>query len=92
MENEIEVSEIDEEFKKIADQINLKLKEATVLLKEVNELKLKAGLEAIIYNDYIRNEEDENGNAVSFKLDLIKVSDFETELEMAGWSTSSSYC
>lgn len=92
-EEEEDESEIDEEFRALADQINRKLKEASTALKEANRLREKAGLESLIFTQSIVDDLDtEEYDALEAKLELIDVSDLEGELSDAGWRPSSSYC
>ena len=106
------MSEMEQDFKQVADQINLKLKEAAEALREANRLASEAGLPALIYTQWTSEddstledlseeemeklEEDENWDGESsplkMKMDLIDVSDLESEISDGGWSTSSSYC
>lgn len=106
------MSQLDQDFKQVADQINAKVKEATEALREANRLASEAGLPALIYTQWTSEddttlddlseeeaqklEEDEEWDGESsplkMKMDLIDVSDLESELCDAGWSTSSSYC
>ena len=52
------MSILDNEFKKTAKKINAKLKEAAAALEAANELSAKAGLPALIYTQWTR--EDDN--------------------------------
>jgi hypothetical protein len=73
-------------------------------LKEANQLADQAGMAGLIYTqytyDYVSyNNSYLNENQIRDKCDklekmceLIKVSEFESELENAGWSPSSSHC
>lgn len=49
---------IDEDFKKLAEQINAKVKEATAALREANRLVEAAGLPALIYSDSVSTLDD----------------------------------
>lgn len=87
------MSELDKNFQDTVAQINAKLKEATLALKEANRLKGTINLPALISNPYIMEEYDEEtAEALNEKIDLLNTSELETEIECAGWSTSSSYC
>mgnify|MGYP000026057260 CR=1 FL=1 len=50
------MSELEQDFEKIAEQINVKIKEAAASLKQANELATKAGLPGLIYSSFL--EED----------------------------------
>lgn len=88
---------IETEFKDFVDQINLKIEEAAMALKEANRLSVKANLGILIpskhLNEYFETDEEEEKyiNLIE-KLKLIDVSSLEEEIEKAGWDTSSSYC
>jgi hypothetical protein len=106
------MSDLDQDFEKIAEQINAKLKEAATALQEANRLAGEAGLPGLIYTQWTGDddsslddlddearqklEEDEDWDGESsplkMKMDKIDVSDLEDEIQVGGWSTSSSYC
>jgi hypothetical protein len=102
------MSELDQDFEKVAEQINAKIKEAAAALKEVNELREKAGLPSLIYSNFVQDDmlwQNRNSDnplsrdeltmkmeEVEEKLSKIDVGPLEAELGDAGWSTSSSYC
>lgn len=102
------MSELDQDFEKLAEQINAKIKEAAEALKQANELASKAGLSTLIYSQFIREDMQYNNRyadkplskeeitekceALEAKLSLIDVGPLEAELGDGGWSTSSSYC
>lgn len=95
------MSQIDQDFEKIAAQINAKLKEAAEAVREANRLGDEAGLPGLIYTQWTaenlglsrRNEGDRAKlEEIEEKLELINVRDLESALGGAGWSTSSSYC
>lgn len=106
------MSILDKDFEKVAEQINIKVKEATTALREANRLASEAGLPVLVYNMYIGDkdtslsnltfdelaklEEDEEWDGESsplkMKIDMIDANELEGEIEIAGWSTSSSYC
>lgn len=52
------MSDLDNDFAKVAEQINAKIKEAAASLQEANRLANEAGLQGLIYNQFI--EEDDN--------------------------------
>lgn len=102
------MSELDQDFEKVAEQINIKIKEAAEALAQANELATKAGLPALFYSQFIREnmqydnryaepplskeEITEKCQELEGKLGLIDVGPLEAELGDGGWSTSSSYC
>lgn len=106
------MNDLEQDFKKVADQINIKVKEAVAALREANRLADEAGLPALVYTQYVGEEdnsleeldevslqqleEDEDWDGESsplrMKIDMIDVSELEDEMQIAGWSTSSSYC
>jgi hypothetical protein len=51
------MTEIDEQFKTTAEQINAKLKEATTALREANKLADAAGLPALAYTQWVGEED-----------------------------------
>lgn len=86
-------SDVNQDFAELATQINAKLKEAAVALKEANRLKDEAKMPALIGTQWAAEEMDrEERDIFNDQLDLINVRDLEIELSNAGWSTSSSYC
>lgn len=102
------MSDLNKDFEQVAEQINAKLQEATVALKEANRLRTEAGLPALIFTNYVsedihyhneysetklsKDEISDKVEELENKLKLINVSALESELCHAGWSTSSSYC
>lgn len=84
---------LEEQFADTASKINRKLKEASIALKEANRLAKEASLPAIVNAMWLREELDGKQLAiVRNKLENIDVSDLESEIEQAGWSTSAAYC
>ncbi len=81
--------DLEAEFGDTASQINRKIREATKALREVNRLREEANLPALFNSQWLRDEGD---CYLAQKLEMIDVSDLETEINSAGWSTSSSYC
>jgi hypothetical protein len=49
---------LEKEFEKTAEAINAKVKEATEALKEANRLASEAGLPALIYTQWTREDDD----------------------------------
>jgi enamine deaminase RidA (YjgF/YER057c/UK114 family) len=87
------MSEISEDFEKVAEQINQKIAEAAAALEEANDLATKAGLTSLISSQWVLDDMNvSEREAFRKKIKLIDVSDLECELESAGWNTSSSYC
>lgn len=50
------MSELDKDFEQHLEQLNAKLAEAAKVMKEVNELREKAGLEALIFTQWMRED------------------------------------
>ena len=50
------MSDLEKDFDGLVEQINAKLKEAAASLREVNELRAKAGLESLIFTSWQREE------------------------------------
>jgi hypothetical protein len=98
------MSELDQDFESLVEQINAKLQEAADALKEANQLREKAGLPSMIPSQFIlhnyrfenrdksREEARQWFDEISKKIEKIDVSDLEDQLGEGGWSTSSSYC
>ena len=102
------MSDLDQDFDKIAEQINAKLKEAAEAINEANRLSETVNLPSLIFSQFLRDDLDyENRNSdnpkskeelraeldeLQEKLEKIKVHPLEAALGNAGWSTSSSYC
>lgn len=102
------MSDLNNDFDTLAEQINAKLKEAAAAVREANRLGDKLGLPALIctqqlYDDLVyQNRGKENPlsqddiedkmKEYEDKLEKIDVGELESALSDAGWSTSSSYC
>lgn len=102
------MSEMEQDFNKVAEQINEKIKEAAASLREANELATKLGLPSLIYTQFSRDEMqwqnrhrevpmepqelEEKLEELQGKLEFIDVGPLEAALGDGGWSTSSSYC
>jgi len=52
------MSDLENEFKAIVDQINAKVKEAAAALQEANRLASEAGLPALIYTQWTCDDDD----------------------------------
>lgn len=52
------MSKLDQDFIKTAEQINAKVAEATLALREANRLAEEAGLPALFYTQYIAEGDD----------------------------------
>jgi hypothetical protein len=50
------MSELNNDFDSLVEQINAKLNEAATAMKEVNNLRRKAGLESLIFSQWEREE------------------------------------
>lgn len=50
------MSELDKDFEQHLEQLNAKLAEAAKAMKEVNDLREKAGLESLIFSAWMREE------------------------------------
>lgn len=82
-------SELDKNFEEVANQINEKIQEAALLLKEANRLGKSAGIERLGGGYY--SLEDVDGE----QREMIEQIDFDPllrELDNAGWSRSSMMC
>ena len=83
------MSELNEDFEKVATEINKKIEQAATLLKEANRLGQAAGLSQLGGGYYslegVSGEERE-------KLEEIDFNPLLRELENAGWSRSSMMC
>lgn len=102
------MSELDQDFESLAAQINVKISEAAKALREANELAEKAGLDGLIFTQWIGDDMRQSNryaekpktkeeiqdalDSLEQKYDLIHVRELESEMGSAGWSTSSSYC
>lgn len=52
------MSVLDKDFKETAAKINAKIKEATAALDEANQLASQAGLPALIYTQWMRDDDN----------------------------------
>jgi len=98
------MNKLEKDFDELAKQINSKIVEASLILKEVNSLKNKAGLISLIYTSYIsediayfnkgKSEEEISQMTEDFyqKIKKIKVKPLEEAISDLGWNTSSTYC
>jgi hypothetical protein len=88
------MSDLDQDFDSLVAQINVKLKEAADAVNAAVELSEKAGLNGSLILTQWTCEDIEEDDAVVLvaKFEKIDVSDLESALGNAGWSTSSSYC
>lgn len=102
------MSELNEDFQRVAEDINAKLGEAAEALKEAHRLANDAGLDGLIFTQFSKDdirrcnqyaeppldkfELNEKIAQEEQKYELIDVSALEAALGNAGWSTSSSYC
>jgi hypothetical protein len=88
------MSKLDKEFKNLADRINQKLEVAAKALQEANELAAGAELPGLIVSRWIREEADSDQELedIEEKLSNIDTNALSEQMNIAGWSTSSSYC
>jgi hypothetical protein len=96
------MSQLETDFDKVAQQINAKIQEATKVLQELNVLKDQAGLPSLINGAYLQDHFSYKAASKKkgldqyqdflAKLELLNVRELETQIDYAGWSTSSSYC
>jgi hypothetical protein len=87
------MSNLDQDFSVLAEQINAKLKEAADALREANRLKDEVNMPSLICSQWAAEDLNKDEyRKFNEKLDLIDVTALETQLSIAGWSTSSSYC
>lgn len=50
------MSDLEKDFEQHLEQLNAKLAEAAKVMKEVNELRAKAGLESLIFSAWMRED------------------------------------
>lgn len=50
------MSDLDKDFESLVEQINAKLNEAAIAMKEANNLRIKAGLDSLIFSQWEREE------------------------------------
>lgn len=50
------MSELEQDFDSVLKELNIKLKEAADKMREVNELRAKAGFESLIFSQWEREE------------------------------------
>lgn len=50
------MSELEQDFDSVLKELNVKLKEAADKMREVNELRVKAGFESLIFSQWEREE------------------------------------
>jgi hypothetical protein len=102
------MSDLEQDFNKVAEQINAKIAEAAKALKEANRLADEAGLEGLIFTQFTKEDIQRSNKYADEPLDdeqlddkiadleekyeLIKTALLENEMGNAGWNTSSSYC
>lgn len=89
------MSDLEKSWEETAKEINAKLKEATAALKEVNRLSGEAGVDFLFISQWAYDElSSEEVAALKIKLADIKdsVKELESQIDSAGWSTSSSHC
>jgi len=91
MTNKAESNNIEIDFKKVAEQINAKIKEAAAVMKEVNDLAKEAGLDGQIGYEYW-DDDKELTLAQQEAVDAINIRPLFRELDQAGWATSSIGC
>ena len=87
--------DLEKDWEETAKQISGKLQEATLSLREALRLANEAGVDELIVTQYTYDCFDHE--KIEFLREKLKdinnaVRDFESELDNAGWSTSSSYC
>ena len=98
------LSESDRQAQYAIERANEKLKEAAAAVREANRLSEEAGLPALVFTQFIAENYKYDHRGVS-KVELdeltenwreqlarIDVHELESELDSAGWNTSSSYC
>ncbi len=85
------MSKLEKDFQELAKQINQKIKEATLAMKEANKLVKKAGLPGMTLYAASRMS-DEELEELESKISEIDIYPLFRELDKAGWSTSSLNC
>ena len=86
------MSDLNKEFEKVAKQINQKIKEAALAMKEANKLAKKAGIPGLTLHAAPNGLDDDKLEELESKIQLINVHPLFGELDKAGWSTSSLNC
>ena len=102
------MSDLEQDYEKLVEQINAKIKESAEALNEANRLATQAGLPTLFYSQFTREnmqydnryaepplskeELNEKCQELEDKLNLIDVGPLEAAMGDGGWSTSSSYC
>jgi hypothetical protein len=90
------MSNLEQDFDKIAEQINAKIQEAADALKEVNRLASEANLKAVHFNPYVGFDDyaikKEELHYHQEMIDRIDFSPLLAEMDRAGWVTSSFDC
>lgn len=89
------MNKLNQEFNDTVEALKVKLQEAAKAMREANELREKANLPTLVMSvwvqDDLSNDECEELDA-KLKPLYNDISALESELNDAGWSTSSSYC
>jgi cytoplasmic iron level regulating protein YaaA (DUF328/UPF0246 family) len=85
------MSDLELDFKEIAKQINERIKNAAKEMEEANKLAKSIGLKSMTYYDYA-DPEDLEDSVVEEIRDIINISPLFSQLDKAGWETSSIGC
>lgn len=89
------MNELEKSWEESASQIARKLTEATEALRAANRLASEAGVQSFIVTQWTYDDLGaEKAKELGEKLKAIRsvVSELESEINDAGWSTSSAYC
>jgi hypothetical protein len=86
------MSELDKDFQKLVKQINQKIKDASLAMKEANKLVKKAGMPGMTLHAAPNGLSDEELDELESKVIEIDIYPLFRELDKAGWSTSSLNC
>lgn len=85
-------SKLEKDFTETAKQINDKIKEAAKAMKEANALAKKAGLSRMTHDPYGYEEPQEDLDKLEELISMVDIYPLFTELDKAGWRTSSIGC
>lgn len=88
------MTKLEQDYSKVAKEINAKIKEAAKAMKAANKIAKKAGLEILTTSPRWVCEEnsEEEIEALEEKVGAIDFYPLFEELQIAGWSTSSMSC
>lgn len=85
-------SKLEKDFTETAKLINTKIKEAAKAMKEANSLAKKAGLKRMTWDDDPYEDQQGDLDKLEEIYEQIDIYPLFTELDKAGWRTSSIGC